>query len=154
MTFTISDIYKSYKTDCKESGKTPLPIKTFKLYCEYANMELVNAVIFEAKEIGLAHGMGSMQVVRFNRNFEKAAVNFNETRKLKEQGINAVAYYTDDHYFSFKWIRSKCHIPYKSLWIFKASAGNANSVGGVKYILSKTLKSRPDLAVRYKYINK
>jgi len=150
MTQGLSHIYKAYLKECKKEGKEPMPEKQFKLCCEYGNMELVNSVIFEAKEVGLPYGMGALCVVRVRRNFEKAVVNQHETRKLKASGINAIVYFTDNHYFQFRWLKYKCHIRYKTLWAFKATRGNKNSVGGVTYILSQTLQTRPDLKARYK----
>jgi hypothetical protein len=147
---TLCDIYKEYKEECNAEGKTPLSYSTFRTYCEYGNMELVNAIIFEAKEVLLPYRMGSIRVMRHKRKFDKPTVNHGETAKLRKQGIkDVVVYFTDSEWFSFKWLRYKSSVPYKSLWGFYPTHGNKNSIGGVKYILSQALQTRPDLKARY-----
>lgn len=147
----LDEIYTAYKKECKEKGKTPIVKDKFMKYCEYGNMELVNAVIFEAKEVMLPYNMGSVQVLRIERAFTRPRPDFGETRKLKSKGIDTVVYFTDEEYYKFNWNKSKCHLPYRSIWGFKPTSGNSVSVGGVKYILSQAVKNRPDLRVRYTY---
>ena len=84
---------------------------------------MVEAVL-EGQTFYPGHQLGRLKIKRVERNFEKKSVNYFETKKLKEQGIDKVVYWTDDHWFRWYWEKAICQVANKSVYKFTPTKGN------------------------------
>jgi len=119
----------------KKYPNTDVTYTLYKYIISKLNKKIVDKVL-KGKEFYFGHRLGTISIKRVERNFDKKSVNYFETKKLKEQGIDKVVYYTDDHWFRWYWAKAKCQVPNKSVYKFSPTSGP----NGIKRALSNKLK--------------
>ena len=119
--YGAKDMYKFF---VKKNPDTDVTYTLFKYIISKFNKKIVNKVLD-----------GTISIRRIERNFDKKSVNYFETKRLKEQGIDKVVYYTDDHWFRWYWTKAKCQVPNKSVYKFSPTSGP----NGIKRALSNKL---------------
>ena len=119
----------------KKYPNTDVTYTLYKYIISKLNKKIVDRVL-KGKEFYFGHRLGTISIKRVERNFDKKSVNYFETKKLKEQGIDKVVYYTDDHWFRWYWAKAKCQVPNKSVYKFSPTSGP----NGIKRALSNKLK--------------
>jgi len=119
----------------KKYPNTDVTYTLYKYIISKLNKKIVDRVL-KGKEFYFGHRLGTISIKRVERNFDKKSVNYFETKKLKEQGIDKVVYYTDDHWFRWYWAKAKCQVPNKSVYKFSPTSGP----NGIKRALSNILK--------------
>ncbi len=129
--YGAKDMYKFF---VKKNPDTDVTYTLFKYIISKFNKKIVNKVL-DGKEFYMGHRLGTISIRRIERNFDKKSVNYFETKKLKEQGIDKVVYYTDDHWFRWYWTKAKCQVPNKSVYKFSPTSGP----NGIKRALSNKL---------------
>jgi len=150
----LRDAYDLYRKNVKK----PVPYKRFKaIYLEFIT-RVVDNWILQGEEFNMKSKMGILQVIKRERNFTHASVNFYETNKLrKETGDNTlVVYYTDPIWFRFNWVKSRCFVPHKILWSFHPSRdnGTVNPPRGLRNKLSHLLKTDTVSSERFKFVTR
>ncbi len=102
------------------------------------NVRAMDAIIQDGKELELGNGLSKLSVIKIDRNHAAPRVDWPETKKLKQElldagetlmsdehpeGIPYLVYYTDDWYCRFFWEKRTCKIRNKSAYRFDVSRG-------------------------------
>ena len=130
------DMYKFFK---KNHPDTDITYFQFRYITGLFNKKVVERVL-KGEEVKVKN-LGSFSIRRVERNFDTKKVNFNETNKLKKQGINKIVYWTDKFYYRWHWSKIGCKLKNKTVYSFKLS----NGPNGNKRKIS-TLLQNDDLA--------
>lgn len=85
----------------------------------------------------LGNNLGLIRIKKVPRSFENPTINWEETNKLKAQGINKHVFFTDDWWYRWYWDKSKVALKNKSVYKFHATKGET---GNTK-LLSRTIKN-------------
>lgn len=137
MAITLKDIYA---THYKPTQDKPVSFKEFKrIWVEFIDLS-VEELLLEGKPLAMTAGMSDLRVVRRKRNPKYRRVDFNETRKLREEDptFKGVVYWIDqDWWCRYLWKKSRCRIKNKSKWSFRPTRGDK----GLKKRLSSYLQS-------------
>lgn len=118
----VSDMYKYY---VKTHPSTTIVEKKYKQVI-YACFKQIVDEILEGKSVKLGQKLGEVAVKKIKRNFKegkKPRVNWEETMKLKKEGIKKVVYYTDNWYYRFYWKKKSCQVPNKTVYSFVPTKG-------------------------------
>lgn len=83
--------------------------------------------LMEGRKLNLGSHLGYLAIKRVKRNFRTKTVDFNETKKLKEQGIDKVVYHTSDHYYRWYWSKVYAKVQNKTAYCFTPTKG-ANGI--------------------------
>ena len=118
--YGAKDMYKYFK---KKYPDTEVTYTLYKYVISKFNHKVVDAIL-EGQTFYPGHQLGRLKIKRVERNFEKKSVNYFETKKLKEQGIDKVVYWTDDHWFRWYWEKAICQVANKSVYKFTPTKGN------------------------------
>ena len=154
MAHTVPNMHQAYKEDGGE-----IPYDLFRDICEKYNMEAMNRVL-QGETLPLGFGLATLSIVRIERDYSNPAVDWKSTMENKErllteegydeedlyskdnpEGIKYFIYHTDDWYARFYWQKSRCRVPNKSAYAFRATRGDK----GNKTKLKKRLREE-DLA--------
>ncbi len=102
--------------------------------------------ILEGETFNLGHKLGSIRIKKVERNFNRPTINWHETNKLKEQGINKHVYFTDPYWFRWAWDKSTVALRNKSVYKFSPTEGK----NGNKKMLVRMLKTDEFAQLNYK----
>ncbi len=109
--------------------------------------------IIQGECLTLGHGMGKIQAIRIERNFNKRVVNWNETYKANlrtEDNKLKRIFYTDEDYCRIAWLKGG-FLPNETSYNFDPAERNMASGKGFKIEFVRALKQDPLLKYRYKY---
>lgn len=127
--YSTKDAYKAY---LKKNPKTTVTYALYKHIIAEFNKKVAEKVL-DGQVFNMGHRLGSIRIKRIPRSFNKPAIDWYETNKLKEQGIKKLVYYTDEYYFRWNWDKHRCMVKNKSVYTFSPTAGkNGNRKALVK----------------------
>ena len=78
---TITDIYKSYKTETTN----PVDKALFKEICETFNILLIDNLLLEGKSFNMKHNLSNLSIRRIERNPSSPTVDWWESNKYKKE---------------------------------------------------------------------
>lgn len=139
--YTLKDIYVYFK---EKHPDVEIEEPLFKEICEIFN-KMIFEYIREGGVFNMGHNLSTLSIVRKKRNMRRKTVNFAETKKLKEQGIDAVVYFTDKYYVTHYWKKNSCKLKNKSVFRFRATRGEV----GNKTLLVKKVQEHPLAMLKY-----
>lgn len=118
------DMYRAF---LKKNPDTIISYRMFKQIISEFNKK-ASQKILEGKTLWLGNKLGNIRIKRIQRNnFNRPAIDWGETNKLKQQGINKHVYFTDNNYFRWFWEKARCQVPNKSVYKFVPSGGPAGN---------------------------
>jgi hypothetical protein len=156
---TLKHGYKHYKVHVEQ----PVSQELYENICREFNIKLFD-LILDGYEFDMGSNMGTLSVKRIDRSPSSLTVDWNETKKLKEellsQGVELYdsstgkgekyhVYYTDKFYCRYLWTKSKCKVKNKTVYRFDASRGRK----GNKEKLIHLLKTDDLAYLRFKKHN-
>ena len=139
---TAVDIYKYY---AKTNPGTDITYTQFKYILSLFNKKAIDQIL-QGRELNLHNRLGIIRIKKVKRNFNKKTVDWSETNKLKEQGINKFVFYTDDYWYRWAWEKRTCNIPNKSVYSFRSTGGDY----GNRKKLTRLLKTDEFAHLNYK----
>ena len=143
-------IFQEWEHRVKEVGKLKKEIKAKKeervlTYKEFRavitqfNLKMIDKIL-TGYEFRLPYRLGVLSIKKIQRRFDKPVINWGETKKLKEQGIDELVYFTDDFYCRWYWQKRACQVTNKIVYFFKPTKDNRYKQGAVNK-LSTLLKT-------------
>lgn len=156
MTHNLTDIYKDYKEKGGELDK-----QLFKNICCDFNIHIMNAIIYEGEVFDLGFNMSTISIKRIKRNFNKPAINWQESLKYKQEllekgeklydpetgeGKKWFIYFTDPWYVRFFWNKKYVRVKNKSAYRFEPTKGRQGNLTKLK----KALKDDELQYLKYK----
>ena len=78
---TITDIYKSYKTETTN----PVDKALFKEICETFNILLIDNLLLEGKSFNMKHNLSNISIRRIERNPSSPTIDWWESNKYKQE---------------------------------------------------------------------
>lgn len=127
---------EAYKFFIKKNPKSTVTYSLYKHIVSEFNKKL-SLLLLEGVVFNMGHRLGTVRIKRIPRAFNKPAIDWGETNKLKKLGINKHVYFTDDYYYRWNWDKSKCKVRNKSVYSFAPTAGPT----GNRKALVKKLKT-------------
>lgn len=125
-------MYKEYKSKNPDSDVT---YSLFSYYIELFNKKVINKIL-EGKVFYFGHNLGSIRIKKVKRNFKSPTIDWFETNKLKQQGINKHVYYTDEYWYRWYWDKYRAKVKNKAVYKFEPTKGP----NGAKKQLIRLLK--------------
>jgi len=131
---TLPNIYDRYQEE--EDGD--LTYKEFSAACSEFNIAAMERIL-EGEELNMGHRLSTLSVIRIKRDFKNPNVNWPASFELKEQiieeggtpksdenpdGEEWLVYYDDPWYARFYWQKSRCQVPNKTAYSFRATRGD------------------------------
>ncbi len=153
---TLKDAYKHYKAQTEH----PVSQELYEDICKEFNIKLFD-LILTGYEFDMGSNMGTISIARIERSPTTLTVDWNETKKYKqeliEQGVKLYdsatgegekyhIYYTDKFYCKYHWTKSKCKVKNKMAYRFDATRGKK----GNKEKLISLLKTDDIAYLRFK----
>ncbi len=127
------DMYDKFR---KDNSGTDVNYTLFKYIISAYNKGIVQHLL-TGGTFHLGAGLGRLKISKIKRDFSKRkTINWGETRKHYQQGIEKLVYYTDEYYYRFTWFKKYCNIKNKSAYNFRPAGG----VKGPKKQLVELLK--------------
>ena len=132
MTYTLRQGYQFYQ---KEGGS--LSYKAFVAVCTMFNV-LAMAEIVKGKTLDMGARLARLSIIRLPRNFNKPAIDWNETKKFKQElldagetlysedtphGVKYFVHFMTDWFIRFYWEKKNCLVPNKTFYAFRPTGG-------------------------------
>lgn len=117
--FSTADAYKWFK---KKHPDTTITYPLYKHIISQFNKKVSNAIL-DGEVFNMGYKMGTIRIKRIARSFNKPAIDWGETNRLKQQGIKQLVYFTDDNYYRWNWDKHRCLVKNKSVYTFAPTAG-------------------------------
>lgn len=131
-THNTSDAYKRFKQDHPYTDITYVQYKyIISLFFKKITLRILQGAIWE-----IGKNLGKIRIRKIKRNLNKRAVNFNETKKLKAQGINTVVYHDSEYWYRWYWEKKHCRVTNKSVYSFKPTKGKTGNIKALVNILN------------------
>lgn len=117
---TAIDIYNHYK---KTNPGTDITYTQLKYVLSLFNKKAIEYIL-QGGSLNFHNRLGKLRIKKIKRNFNRKTIDWQETNKLKAQGINKYVFYTDDYWYRWFWEKRTCTIPNKSVYSFRPTGGD------------------------------
>lgn len=121
--YSAKDAYKWYR---KNNPGTEVTYPLFKHIVSQFNKKVADAIL-EGSVFNMGFHLGTIRIKKIERTFNRPAIDWGETNKLKKQGIKQLVYYTDDYYFRWNWDKNRCRVKNKSVYTFCPTGGQTGN---------------------------
>lgn len=112
----IREMYKFYK----QNSSNPVDYKQYARIIHLCNKKIVKAVVEEARVFEMPYRLGKIQIVKYERGFNKSknkwAIDF---KKTKELGFPV--YHDSEYIYKFSWIKTRAKFINKTGYKFEAN---------------------------------
>lgn len=143
-------IFQEWEHRCRETRKLERALKKKEkerrlTYAEYRkvitefNLRIIEKIL-TGYTFRVPYKLGTLSIKKIKRKFDKPTINWGETKKLKDQGIDELVYFTDNWYCRWYWRKRACQVPNKIVYYFKPTRDNRTGGGAVNK-LSTLLKT-------------
>lgn len=121
--YTAEEMYKFYQHIYPNKD---VPYLMFKYIISQYNKKSIDKIL-DGYTLKLGSNLGNIRIKKIERNFDKPVVNWEETNKLKKQGIKKLVYFTDKYYYRFYWEKKAAKIKNKSVYRFDPTGGRVGN---------------------------
>lgn len=112
----LKDSYKYYK----ENADRPVDYKTYVKYIKECNTELLNQVVNESVDVLLPYRIGTLHVVKFDRDYSGSTKNWPvDFKRTKELGFKV--YFDQEAVYKWRWAKTHSIVKNKNKYKFTAS---------------------------------
>lgn len=155
--YTIEDVYKFYKAQCKEKGTEPIDITVFRKIIKYYNQEVCKSIVYNNDEFRLPFRLGYLRIKKYKTKFKidkdgnlKTSYlkpDWKATKELWEKNEEAkenkkIVYHTNRHtsgfYYKWFWDKRVCNIKNSSVYSLVMTRGN-------KRMIPEAVKNNEDI---------
>ena len=134
----IKEVQKLERQLKRKKEERILTYKEFRKIISEFNLRMIEEIL-KGYKFHMLGRLGALSIRKVKRKFDKPAIDWGETNKLKAQGKDTIVYHTSDYYCRWYWQKNTCQVPNKIVYYFKPTRDNRNQEGAVNK-LAKLLR--------------
>lgn len=151
--FKTSDMYKEFKEEHEIlSIMYNVDYKLFRsVICRFN--KLIIQEILRGYNFKLPYFLGSIFILRVERNFGNNKIDWGKTNELKKKGINRHVYFTSEWWCRWYWEKYSCKARNRTVYSFKPTR-NSKKREGSQFELVNLLKSDSVAYLNFRWFDK
>ena len=145
--YNVIDMYKSYKSKRRDSGKEPVTLSVYRKVLKTFNAEICKDIVHNSGEYRMPYRLGYLRIRKFKTRLKlddegnlvtkHLQVNWKETKKLWASNEEAKVAkkiiwhnnkHTQGYYFKWYWDKRACNITNSSVYSLVMTRANKRSI--------------------------